>query len=400
MANLTPSATRSALVQQLLQQSQQNAGRGAYSVGEALHIASAPILAAILGRQEEKAQQIKDRHVSGQTQNLVDSLSGGNDLAADQFGPSVGNANPASLAAALQSNDPGNPLAELAIQRELTKDERAQASRAAEADIARTEAETKQLTAAPGDPATGQRIVHSRFIGENGNVWFLNAFSGQPIDTGAKASDNFRFIEDEGGGVIAVSPSDPNDQRVVITPEEAQERAADLTGATVSAREEALERLTPTNLRGGIESLTSEIGALDSFRGQLERGELQTGPISQHFPAAIAQIGSGGSGADLEDFQAHSGDRIFNRIGEATFGALSEGEREFIRSTVEGRGTSEEGNIQIMDRKIFGARRARARFNEQALERDIRSLDDLSPDEVEDLIALQEGEFNFENFNQ
>src|SRR3990167_4249785 len=53
--SLTPSPTRSALVQQLLAGVQ--SGRGSKSVAESLAIAARPILAALLSKREEKAQK-------------------------------------------------------------------------------------------------------------------------------------------------------------------------------------------------------------------------------------------------------------------------------------------------------------------------------------------------------
>ncbi len=65
---LTPSAGRSAMVAQLLQQSQQP--QGSSSLLESMNIASKPILAALLARREEEAQR-QEREFQGQNRAAI-----------------------------------------------------------------------------------------------------------------------------------------------------------------------------------------------------------------------------------------------------------------------------------------------------------------------------------------
>lgn len=75
MAELIPSQRRSALVQALLQQTQRNQGRPSYSLAGSMDIAAAPLLAALLGRREDKAQQEQKRIGDARMQALSGQLS-------------------------------------------------------------------------------------------------------------------------------------------------------------------------------------------------------------------------------------------------------------------------------------------------------------------------------------
>ena len=145
MPQLTPSVTRSALVQQLLAQSQRNQGRGSRSFAESAAIAAAPVVAALLGRQEEVAQKQQQQHIGGVQSALANALTGGSDLRPGQQGPTLDRANPASIAAGLLSLDPENSLGQFALTKELNKDIDSLQRRAAEADIALTEARTDEI---------------------------------------------------------------------------------------------------------------------------------------------------------------------------------------------------------------------------------------------------------------
>lgn len=105
------------------------------------------------------------------------------------------------------------------------------------------------------------------------------------------------------------------------------------------------------------------INKAEEFIGALEDGTLDTGPFIGRFPAVTTK-------AQL--FEAFSGENTLALISEATFGALSEGEREFLVGTTIGRGKTEEANIKIMNDKIRMLRDAQRR-NEQRLSESIDS---------------------------
>ena len=70
--NMAPSPFRSALVQQLLQQSAQP--RGSMSPIESINIASKPILAALLARRENQANEREDRRVAAAQAGLARTM--------------------------------------------------------------------------------------------------------------------------------------------------------------------------------------------------------------------------------------------------------------------------------------------------------------------------------------
>lgn len=75
MADLIPSANRSALVMALMQNAQRNQGRPSYSLAGSLDIASQPIMAALLARKERGAQDEQSRVQQARQQALAGALS-------------------------------------------------------------------------------------------------------------------------------------------------------------------------------------------------------------------------------------------------------------------------------------------------------------------------------------
>lgn len=94
----------------------------------------------------------------------------------------------------------------------------------------------------------------------------------------------------------------------------------------------------------------------EAFIRQLESGELDTGFFIGQFPAISTE-------AQL--FEVFSGDQVLEKISSATFGALSEGEREFLRTTVTSRDKTPAANIAIIRRKIDILSKAEARSREK-----------------------------------
>ena len=75
----------------------------------------------------------------------------------------------------------------------------------------------------------------------------------------------------------------------------------------------------------------------------MENDEFDTGPIVGRFPALTTEG---------QEFAVFSGEGIIDKISSATFGQLSEGEREFLQSTVPSRDKTEEANKRIIERRI------------------------------------------------
>lgn len=64
-----------------------------------------------------------------------------------------------------------------------------------------------------GGALEGARRVQSSFVGANGNIWIIDAFTGEAQDTGAPANPKFQF-GNEGPGVVSVR--DPRTGRVAL----------------------------------------------------------------------------------------------------------------------------------------------------------------------------------------
>lgn len=75
MAEMIPSQARSALVMALMQNAQRNQGRPSYSLAGSLDIASQPIVAAMLAKREQQAQDEQSRTQQARMQGLAGALS-------------------------------------------------------------------------------------------------------------------------------------------------------------------------------------------------------------------------------------------------------------------------------------------------------------------------------------
>jgi len=79
------------------------------------------------------------------------------------------------------------------------------------------------------------------------------------------------------------------------------------------------------------------------FIQALKDGTLDTGFILGKFPAISTQG---------QLFEAFSGEKIIDQISQATFGALSKGEMDFLAKTAFGRGLDEKANIELLEETV------------------------------------------------
>ena len=101
---------------------------------------------------------------------------------------------------------------------------------------------------------------------------------------------------------------------------------------------------------------------------QLESGELDTGFFRGQLPALTT---------NEQLFEVFSGDQVLEKISQATFGALSEGEREFLRTTVSSRTKTPEANIKIIKDKIALLQEAERRVRNRAGQENVIDFSEL-----------------------
>ena len=216
----------------------------------------------------------------------------------------------------------------------------------------------------------GERIVQSAQTLSNGNIGFLNAFTGEVVDTGQKASGKGQVIDMPGLGQVIydgvtntftqVNPED------VIQTARSDRSAADTEGENRANRENlvpaALEKRRAEALANGdanIEANDEFMGKAAKMKAWLENGQLSTGYLRGMAPAVTTEE---------QLFEVFAGGQILDRISSVTLGALSKGEMDFLQSTVVSRRKTPEANIAIIDEtlRILRAANERVRTNQGA----------------------------------
>jgi hypothetical protein len=146
-----------------------------------------------------------------------------------------------------------------------------------------------------------------------------------------------------GQGVVV--PSRTTGELNVISPEaevaQAQAvRAGQTRGATDTAAANVdIQQSAPQEIASLEESITRNRNML----ADLEAGKHQTGFFAGKMPAITE---------NQQLFDVFTGEDVLQKISSATFGALSEGEREFLRQTVPSRDLSESANMSIIKRRL------------------------------------------------
>ena len=213
-----------------------------------------------------------------------------------------------------------------------------------------------------------QRRVQSAQPLANGNIGFLDAFTGEVVDTGAKAGTKKQIVDLEGRGRFEYDPIQgtftelTNEEligRGLESRAEAKEtgKQSAITAAVGPQAEVTAKAKAVTSLPAAIASTERFSSEGRKFIDKLKSGELETGFFRGQLPAIST---------DAQLFDVFSGEQILERISEATFGALSEGERAFLKETVSARTKTPEANIAIIERKIDILERAEARARERA----------------------------------
>lgn len=201
----------------------------------------------------------------------------------------------------------------------------------------------------PTDPTNTN--VQSTFRGDNGNMFIVRR-DGSTVDTGVQFDRSSRVFKTSDDRFV-VTDDDGNVSGVIDTSEQTTQNLAERAGATAEASAQAQADVRArSELPEKIAQDQSFIDNAERFVGLLESGELETGPFAGRFPALTT---------NAQLFDAFSGENIIESISSATFGQLSEGERQFIATTNPNRRLTEEANIDIIKRKIRMIRGAQGR---------------------------------------
>lgn len=168
--------------------------------------------------------------------------------------------------------------------------------------------------------------VSKTFVGENGNMWFLNK-NGLPTDTGSKVSDTYKYT-DEGlaFGSRSGALSKPEQIGQVLTGEEIQE-SRDLSIENKAKEKNLLKtaELRATDSAETSKNATKQItnlnGSIRNFRlaiAELDKGA-DVGILAKYAPSITK------ASATLDNLRDQMG---LDVIAAVTFGALSKAEME------------------------------------------------------------------------
>jgi hypothetical protein len=152
------------------------------------------------------------------------------------------------------------------------------------------------------------------------------------------------------GGVLNPLSSLPSESDAASRIAGDEERATARAAARVKVESEV-----PSDIATLDEQIRKTTDVLNRFK----RGDFQTGPIAGFGPAVTT------AGQDLESY---IGEDVLQRLSQATFGALSEGERDFLRRSGMNRQNTEAANISILERRLTSLENAK-RIAQQRLER-------------------------------
>jgi hypothetical protein len=152
------------------------------------------------------------------------------------------------------------------------------------------------------------------------------------------------------GGALDPLSTLPDESSAAATKAADEQRATDRAAARVKVESE---------VPGDIATLDEQIRKATDVLNRFKRGDFQTGPIAGFGPAVTT------AGQDLESY---IGEDVLQRLSQATFGALSEGERDFLRRSGMNRQNTEAANISILERRLTSLENAK-RIAQQRLER-------------------------------
>lgn len=221
-----------------------------------------------------------------------------------------------------------------------------------EAQIGRLSTQSaRDLAEAAGAGATNSN-VQSTFEGRNGNMHIVTR-NGQVVDSGVAFNERLIPITRPDGSVVLVdptrrgrtagvdqtgAPSSGAIETEVISPEEAiSGKAAAVRAGEQAKTDPELRRELPISITLARQNLQRQQGAIKA----LQEGRLNTG-IFQGVGAGLSPEG--------QRFRQLSGLEVLESVSKATFGALSEGERQFLAGTVINLFDDEQVNIENLQR--------------------------------------------------
>lgn len=139
----------------------------------------------------------------------------------------------------------------------------------------------------------------------------------------------------------------------ITTPE--QERAAQ--AAAEQAQKEAEARgVRSATFNSDIARIDDEIVRTERLLKEFRSGKYQTGPVAGMLPNMRTAA---------QDLAREQGKDVISAISSATFGALSEGERAFLRELGVSEKASEQSNINMLTKRAEELRRAKTRLMQQ-----------------------------------
>jgi hypothetical protein len=149
-----------------------------------------------------------------------------------------------------------------------------------------------------------------------------------------------------GGGILP--------PQMITTPEQeraaAAARAAEERRRTELASEQAKREATFDN---DLAAIDDEILRTQRLLTEFEQGKYQTGPLAGRLPAVRTAA---------QNLEREQGKDVIRNISSATFGALSEGEREFLRKLGISDTATEKSNIDYLQGRLRSLQVARERL--------------------------------------
>jgi hypothetical protein len=163
----------------------------------------------------------------------------------------------------------------------------------------------------------------------------------------------YQFIE-YGGGTGLVNRTNPGDIRQISTATEETNAAAILKEAEARAAELAKAQAgRDATFQEDLNVIDDEILRTQRLLTEFRSGKYQTGPLSGRLPNVRTSA---------QDLSREQGRDTIKAISSATFGALSEGERGFLKELGVSETANEESNINMLDQRLQSLQRAKRRL--------------------------------------
>lgn len=160
------------------------------------------------------------------------------------------------------------------------------------------------------------RVQSSKRL-SNGNIGLVMS-DGNVVDSGVKEAGRSQLINVPGMGLIRHDPTNNT-----ITQVGSEEIIQSGTRDRATAQNEGSNaREDRRAFQANIALYDQQIARAKGFIEALDDGRLDTGPLIDGATSSLTPVG--------QDFRSFANERVVDLIGSATFGALSEGEREFL----------------------------------------------------------------------